>query len=36
MSVCGLNQIVHVKYLALSKYLLNEKISLGGIKEVTV
>lgn len=34
--MCGLNQTVHVKYLALNKYLLNEKISSGGVKEVMV
>lgn len=33
-SVCGLNETVHVKCLELNKYLLNEKKSLGGIKEV--
>lgn len=34
--VCGLSQTVRVKYLALNKYLLNEKILSGGMKEVMV
>lgn len=33
MSLCGLNETVHFKYLALNKYLLNEKNISGWNKE---
>lgn len=32
MSLCGLNEIVHVKYLAFDKYLLNENCIFGRNK----